>query len=149
MKDARAGLAAAVTIAACSIAIGGCGGGNDSSATTTPAAEVPTVTAPTTPTTDQLPPDNAPAATGPTSPDAAPANGARIERVMAPFYDCLARHGVQPSPLSGTRLHGDQLRDPQLVHKEIQAKIACIPELPPRLRKAAERIKRRSEQRDG
>jgi hypothetical protein len=147
----RAGLVAAATVAACAIALAGCGGGDsgESSVATTTAADLPTITAPTTPTTDQSQPDNAPAATGASSPDSAQANRAPFERAMAPFYDCLSRHGVHPSLLSGTSLHGNQLRDPELVHKEIEAKIACIPELPPRLRKAAERLKRRTGQRNG
>lgn len=66
---------------------------------------------------------------------------------MAPFYDCLSRHGVQPSPLTGTSLRGEQLRDAQLVRTEIEAKIACMRELPPQLKEVGERFKRRFEQR--
>jgi hypothetical protein len=40
-----------------------------------------------------------------------------------------------------------QQQDPAEARRQIQARIACIPELPPRLRKAAERLKRRYEQR--
>jgi hypothetical protein len=41
----------------------------------------------------------------------------------------------------------EQQRDPAQTRKAIQAGIAFIPELPPRLRQAAERLKRRFERR--
>ena len=66
---------------------------------------------------------------------------------MAPFFACLSRHGVQPTPLNSTSLHGDQLRDPRLVRKEIQAKIACIPELPRSQQGSGEQFRRRFQQR--
>ena len=68
---------------------------------------------------------------------------------MTPFFDCLSRHGVQPSPLTGTSLHGSEIRDARLVRKEIQAKIACVPQLPEQLRAAGERFKQRFQQRYG
>jgi len=40
-----------------------------------------------------------------------------------------------------------QQRDPAEARKAIQAGIACIPQLPPQLRQAAERLKRRYERR--
>jgi hypothetical protein len=65
---------------------------------------------------------------------------------MTPFFDCLSRHGVQPSPLTGTSLHGSGIRDPRLVQKEIHAKITCVPQLPEQLRAAGERFKQRFQQ---
>jgi hypothetical protein len=50
---------------------------------------------------------------------------------------------------AGFQWRGQQQRDPAQVQRQIQAGIACIPELPPRLRKAAERLKRRYERRNG
>jgi hypothetical protein len=47
----------------------------------------------------------------------------------------------------GSAARQRQQQDPARFQKEVQARIACIPELPPRLRKAAERLKRRYEQR--
>ena len=67
-------------------------------------------------------------------------------RRLGPFRDCLTRHGVQPPALDAP-LQQRQQQDPAHVQKEIQARIACIPELPPKLRKAAERLKERYEKR--
>jgi hypothetical protein len=149
MGDMRAGIAAAAALATCAIAIGGCGGGSDddSAAATTTAAQPPAVTAPITPTTStarQPRPDDS---RDQSAPDSAASNVARAQRVMAPFYACLSRQGVEPSPLTGTSLHGAQLGDRDLVRKEIEAKIACIPKLPRRLQGYAEQLKRRFEQR--
>lgn len=139
-------LAAATTIAVCVIVIG-CGGGGDGKSGTA-AAELPTITAPTTPATQSAPgaSDNPSSTTEKPSSDADAGSGARLLQAMAPFYDCLRGHGVQPSPLAGTSLRGDQLRDPQLVHKEIGAKVACLPELPKQLRAAGRRLKQRLQQ---
>jgi len=71
-----------------------------------------------------------------------------VEQVLAPFRACLSRHGVEPVPFgSAARQH--QHPDPAQARREIQARIACIPELPPKLRKAAERLKSRYERRQG
>jgi hypothetical protein len=140
-------LAAAAAVAACVIALAGCGGGDDgaSPATTTTAQQQ----APTTPTTGQFRPDKTPTATTPTAPSSARPGRERAQRLLSPFYDCLSRHGVEPVPLNGSGARRDQLRDPAQFRKEIGARIACIPELPPKLQKAAERLKRRYEQRQG
>jgi hypothetical protein len=71
-----------------------------------------------------------------------------VQRVLAPFRDCLSRHGVQPAPF-GSAARQQQPQDRAQARKGIQARIACIPELPPKLRKAAERLKRRYQQRQG
>jgi hypothetical protein len=66
---------------------------------------------------------------------------------MAPFRACLTRHGVQ-LPAYGALPQGKQKpASPARVQQQIKARIACIPELPPKLRKAAERLKHRYEQR--
>jgi hypothetical protein len=49
----------------------------------------------------------------------------------------------------GFQRQGQQQRDPAQIERQIQAGIACIPELPPQMRQAAERLKRRYEQRNG
>jgi hypothetical protein len=82
-------------------------------------------------------------ATAPSTPNPAVRS---LERLMGPFRDCLTRHGVQPPPF-GVPPQQRQQEGPAQVQKEIQARIACIPELPPRMRKAAERLKRRYERR--
>jgi hypothetical protein len=149
MGDMRAGLAAAAALATCAIAIGGCGGGGDdkSAAATTTTAQSPAITAPISPTTStarQPRPDNS---RNQSAPDSAASNVARAQSAMAAFYSCLSRQGVEPSPLTGTSLHGAQLGDRDLVRREIEAKIACIPALPPRLQGYAEQVKRRFEER--
>jgi hypothetical protein len=75
--------------------------------------------------------------------DSAPATGARIRAVMAPFYACLEQQGVRPAPLAGTGLRGDEIRNPRLVHREIEARLACIQKLPPQFKAAGERFRRR------
>jgi hypothetical protein len=76
----------------------------------------------------------------------APGSGAqRVEQALTPFRDCLSRHGVEPMPFGSSARQSHQ-PDPAEARKQIQARIACIPELPPRLRKAAEQLKKRYEQ---
>jgi hypothetical protein len=54
---------------------------------------------------------------------------------------------VEPQPFGSGQIDPQQRPDPAELQKQIQARIACIPELPPRLRKTAERLKQRYEQR--
>ena len=82
-------------------------------------------------------------ATAPSAPNPA-LNG--LVHALGPFRECLTRHGVQPPALDAP-LQQRQQQDPAEAQKEIQARIACIPELPPKLRKAAERLKARYEKR--
>jgi hypothetical protein len=131
---------------ACLIAFAGCGGGGDESSTAA-SAGVPQVTTP-----GRFDPGTRSTPTGPQPGGAAPAGGAPSARPalqeLAPFRDCLSRHGVDPAQVGlGLRLRGWQGRDPAEVQRQIQAGIACIPELPPPLRAVAERLKRRYEQR--
>jgi hypothetical protein len=134
-----------VAVAACLIAAG-CGGGDDESSTVSGAnAQAPTVTAPNfddkfksgdgSGTTTSAPTTSGPAA-------------ARIERALGPFRDCLSQHGVEPTPF-GSAQRQPQPRDPAEARKQIEARIACIPELPPKLRQAAERLKKQYQQRQG
>jgi hypothetical protein len=44
---------------------------------------------------------------------------------------------------------GQQQQNPKERREQIQAGIACIPELPPQMQAAAERLKRHYEQRQG
>ncbi len=140
-------MAAVAAIVASLIVFAGCGSDGDDDATTS----APQVTTPgafnpgtrSTPTARQAP-DNTtttPPAPGSQGPGAAP-----VIQALAPFRDCLSRHGVDPAQFrAGVQRQGQQQRDPAQVQRQIQAGIACIPELPPRLRKAAERLKRRYE----
>jgi hypothetical protein len=73
---------------------------------------------------------------------------ANAQRVLAPFQACLKDHGVQPAQFN-PQARQQQRPDPAQFRKGIQARIACIPELPPRLRQAAERLKRRYQQHQG
>jgi hypothetical protein len=141
-------------IGACLILIAGCGGGGDDNSTTSASTGTPQITTPGTfnPGTRSTP--NGPQAQRTTSTPAAPGNhppGAQpVGQALVPFRDCLGRHGVDPTQFRlGFQGQGQQQRDPAQVQKQIQAGIACIPELPPRLRKSAERLKRRYEQRNG
>jgi hypothetical protein len=131
------------------IAIGCGGGGDDSSTAARTGSQFPDVTTPSQTRTGGFDPDEqAGTGTGTATAPSAQNPAARLIRVLGPFRDCLTRHGVQPPPV-GAPLQRQQHQDPAQVQKEIQARIACIPELPPRLRKAAERLKRRYEQRHG
>jgi hypothetical protein len=72
--------------------------------------------------------------------------------MLAPFRDCLTRHGVAPIP-SGTDarqawLQRQRQLSPAQERAQIRARIACIPALPPRLRAGAEKLKRRYERRN-
>lgn len=142
-------------IVPCLIVFAGCGGGGDDNATTSASAPVPQVTTPgafnpgtrSTPTTRQAPGTTT---TTPAGPGNGPPGAAPVLQALAPFRDCLNRHGVDPNQFRpGFQAQGQQQRDPSQIQKRIQAGIACIPELPPQMRQAAERLKRRYEQRNG
>jgi hypothetical protein len=153
IRHALASVAVAVAIAACLFVFGGCGGGGDDGSTTSASAPVPQVTTPgalnadtrSTPTTRQAPNTTT---TTPAAPGSGPPGAAPVAQTLAPFRDCLSRHGVDPNHFR-PGLQRQQGQTPAEVQKGIQAGIDCIPELPPRLRAAAERLKRRYEQRNG
>jgi hypothetical protein len=155
IRDARARFAAAAAIGACVLAVAGCGGdGNDSSSPTQTGVQLQAPTTPTAPDSQGNPPgtdtDRGSTATTPFQGqpgNANPPGVARIRRALGPFRDCVSRHGVDLDGFrSGAR---EQFPDPDARQKRIQAMIDCIPELPPRLRAAAERVKQRYEQRQG
>jgi hypothetical protein len=112
---------------------------------------VPQVTTPgalnagtrSTPATRQAPNTTT---TTPAAPGSGPPGAAPVLQALAPFRDCLSRHDVDPNQFRAGFQQGQQEQDPAEAQKQIQAGIACIPELPPRLRAAAERLKRRYEQ---
>jgi hypothetical protein len=144
-------------VALCAIAAAGCGGGGDDGTSTATAAgtNVPTVTSPRLPNAHA--PGNRP---GGGSTATAPPNGApagppaqRFQTLLAPFRDCLSRHGVDPAQFQqgfqGRPGPRPQQSTPAQMRKQIQAGIACIPALPPRLRAPAERLAKRYEQRNG
>lgn len=140
----------AAAIAAGAIAIAGCGGGGEDG-TSSAAATAPTTVAQgqqEPPSSGKFRPDKVPTTSSPATPNSPPAGAEEAQRVLAPFRDCVSRHGVDPAKLGpgGWR----QLRtDAAQRQKAIEAGIACIPELPPRLREGAERLKRRYEQQQG
>jgi hypothetical protein len=134
-------------VAACLLAIGCGGGGDDSSTAAESGSQFPGVTAPDQTRTGRFNPEGqAATGTGTATAPSAQNPAAGLLRRLGPFRDCLTRHGVQPPPLNAP-LQPQQGQDPAQIQKEIQVRIACIPELPPRLRKAAERLKKRYEQR--
>jgi hypothetical protein len=53
---------------------------------------------------------------------------------------------VKPTPFGSA---AGQPQDREEARRQIEARIACIPELPPRLRKAAERLRKKYQQRLG
>jgi hypothetical protein len=148
-------MAAAASIAACLIVFAGCGGTGDDDATTSASATVPQITTPgafnpgtrSTPTTRQAPGTTT---TTPAAPGSGPPGAAPTLQALAPFRDCLSRRGVDPDQFRpGFQRQGQRQQDPAQIQRQIQAGIACIPELPPQMRQAAERLKRRYEQRNG
>jgi len=137
-------VALAAVITGCVAVAAGCGGGGggDSSTETGIGAPFPELTAPNQGDSGKFHPredsgQGSTSATTTTGPGAS-----RVQQVMAPFRACLSRHGVEPMPF-GSAARQDQRPDPAEARKEIQARIACIPELPPKLRKAAEKLKSR------
>jgi hypothetical protein len=146
MRSARAGVATAVAVGACLIAVAGCGGGGgDSSTAARTGAQFPALTSPNQSGSGGSHPGEHLRTGTSTVPITTSPGVKSFERVLAPFRDCLTRHGVQPQPFGSAARQQNQ--DPAQARREIQARIACIPELPPRLRKAAERLKSRYEQR--
>ncbi|HEY6771821.1 MAG TPA: hypothetical protein VI035_05150 [Solirubrobacterales bacterium] len=152
VRHALPSLAAAGVVGACLIALAGCGGGGDDS----PTAASATVRQITTPgqfnpgtrSTPNAPPSDDGTPTGPATPGGGSGGAQPVLQELVPFRACLSRHGVDPEQFrAGFRWR--QQRDPAEIRRQIQAGVACIPELPPRLREAAERLKRRYEQRTG
>jgi hypothetical protein len=157
IRDARARFAAAAAIGACLLAFAGCGGdGDDGSSPTQAGVQLQTPTAPTAPDSqgNRSPPDaDTDRGSTATTPfqgqpgNANPPGVERIRRALGPFRSCVSGHGVDLEGLQpGSQ---DQPPDPAARQKRIQAMIACIPELPPRLRERAEVLKERYQQRQG
>jgi hypothetical protein len=146
IRSARAGVAVAIATGACLIAVAGCGGGGDSSTAVGTRTQFPAVTVPNGGEANRFHPGaGSTGSTTATQPSTPGPGEATFVRLMAPFRDCLTRHGVPPQGFRSPQSR--QQPDPAQVQKQIQARIACIPELPPRLRKAAERLKARYERR--
>ena len=57
---------------------------------------------------------------------------------MAAFSDCVRRQGVDPTPLKPDL--EQRQSDPEGFRRGIQARIKCIPQLPPPLRAQAEEL---------
>jgi hypothetical protein len=130
--------------------LAGCGGGGDDTTSTAADATIPTVTSPNLNqgggATTTAPNGSGARRANPAHPQNLPPGAQPVEEALAPFRDCLSRHGVDPANFAPGHFRQGQ-QDPAEMNKRIQASIACIPELPPRARRIAERIKRRYEQR--
>jgi hypothetical protein len=122
----------------------GCGGGGDDSTAARTDAQLPDLTSPTRSGSDATHPDGDTGTGTATAPIETAPGVKSLTTVLAPFRACLTQHGVQPRQFGSPP---QQRPDRAQIQKEIQARIACIPELPPKLRKAAERLKSRYEQR--
>jgi hypothetical protein len=133
-------------IAACLIAFAGCGGGDDGdSEATATGVQVQTPTAPI-PDEGRFGGEGGSTSTTPVAPSEPPPGASQAQHVLAPFRACLTRRGVDPAAFQPGAW---RQQDPAEMRETVEAGIACIPELPPRLREAAERFKRRYEQRRG
>jgi hypothetical protein len=138
----------AAAIAACLIALAGCGGDDDGdSGETATGVQVQTPTAPNVPDEERFRGGGGSTSTTPSAPSEPRPGVQRAQRVLAPFRACVTRRGVDPAALRPGAWR--ERRDPAETRKAIEAGIACIPELPPKLQEAAERLKRRYEQRQG
>jgi hypothetical protein len=135
---------------ACLIAVAGCGGGDDGdSETTATGVQLQTPTAPAAPTTPdegRFGGEGGSTSTTPAAPSEPPPGAQQAQRVLAPFRACLTRRGVDPAVF---RPGAWRQQDSAEMRETVEAGIACIPELPPRLQEAAERLARRYEQRQG
>jgi hypothetical protein len=127
--------------------VAGCGGGGDDSSTAAGTRTgFPAVTAPNQSGSGKFNPGEHVGTGTSTAPIQTAPGVESLETRLAPFRACLTRHGVQPSQF-GSLQQRQPNQDRAQMQKQIQARIACIPELPPRLRKVAERLKKRYEQR--
>jgi hypothetical protein len=126
------------------VALPACGGDDDEGSS-------PAVTAAEQP--QQKPAAPAGSSDGSTSsepePPANPPATGSIQRRLAPFRDCLTRRGPELPPLDGSGARQRALEDPAKVRALRQTAAACIPELPPKMRESAERLRRRFERRSG
>jgi hypothetical protein len=133
-------------VAACAVA--GCGGSGDKS--TTGAAgtgvQLHTLTAPNPPGSGNFHPGGGTTSRTETQPSAVRPGEASVRRALGPFWACLEAHGGQRAQFNPHAARPQSPPDPAQAQRNIQARIACIPELPPRLRQAAERLKRRYQQ---
>jgi hypothetical protein len=153
------GLAAAAAVTVC-IYAAGCGGSSSEPGSPSPTAAVEQQTAATqgqtAPPASPRPSGGSPTPT-PVAPETALPRQGTFERRLAPFRECLSRHGVDLTARNGSGADlrngsGADLRaspDRPDFTARIRAGIACIPELPPRLRERAEKLKRRFERRNG
>jgi hypothetical protein len=152
-RNARPCITAAAAIAASLIALAGCGGDDDgSSETVATGVQLQTPTAPTAPTSPTAPDErrfggeDGSTSTTPSAPSEPPPGAQQAQRALAPFRDCVTGQGVDPATL---RPGAWRQQDSAEMRKAIEAGINCISELPPGLQEAAERFKRRYEQRTG
>jgi hypothetical protein len=134
-----------VSAAVIACAVAGCGGGGSDTGSTSTGVQLHTPTAPNFPGADRFHPDGGVTSTTQTQSGGLHRGQANVQRVLAPFQACLQDHGVPPFHFDPQHQQQQQ-PDPAQTQKRIQAQIACIPKLPPRLRQAAERLKRRYEQ---
>ena len=118
----------------------GCGGGDDGNGSTTRTVAGHTITVPTVSTQSTGSTNTRSTATAPST--IRLPNGQRIQMSeLTPFRDCLRRHGVQPLPLDRGQTGFGELTPERVaqLRAQIQARVACAPELPQPLRQAFER----------
>jgi hypothetical protein len=126
----------------------GCGGGDEGNGSTTRTVAGHTITVPTVTTPNT-------GSTGTESTASVPStitlpSGQRIQTSdLTPFRDCLRRHGVEPLPLDRGQSGFGELTPERVaqLRAQIQARLACAPQLPPPLRSALERYRRQLQER--
>jgi hypothetical protein len=136
-------------VAACLWFVTGCGGDSNDS-TSTSLSTPPGVTAPQVQRTATRPGAAASKQAGPTTTVPGHPGANELVRQLGPFRDCLQRHGVQvpqPGVRDGPPRQQAWGQSAAQRRAQIRARIACIPELPPQLRRFAERLKKRYERR--
>jgi hypothetical protein len=145
------GLKASVAVAAVGLIglLAGCGGGDGGSGSTTRTIAGRTITVPTVSTPTSGANGTSSTSTSRLSPTITLPNGVRIQRsALAPFRDCLTRHGVQAFP-QNTELNRGRITPQQGAELRNRARAygACASLLPPPLHQALERYIRQLRQR--
>jgi hypothetical protein len=121
----------------------GCGGGDDDNGSVARTVAGHTITDPTVATSTTSSTNENSSTTVPST--ITLPSGERIQTSdLTPFRDCLRRHGVEPLPLDrGPSGFGELTPDRiKQLKAQIQARVACAPQLPPPLRRAFERYRR-------
>jgi hypothetical protein len=144
---------AAGALAACAIAVVGCGGGGDDSSSASRTSTNIQIPAVTQPNAGDVTPSTTPEANGSGTAPAAPGgqNGSpgapSAQEALVPFRQCLSDHGVSLPFLRAVGTGVEAQRQNSEQHRtQIEKAFVCIPELPPQIRSTAERFQRQFEQ---